>query len=1365
MDEAKRQVIAAALKERYEFLYKLGEGSFGTIFKARQLATGQPVALKVLRVAEDASAEEREKRVGRFEREMQICARMHHPNIVQLIDSGQAEKGLVYTVFEYAPGKNLAQVLEEEGGLEPNEARHLMLQLLDALACAHSMGVIHRDLKPANIMVVPTGARRNALVVDFGIGVLTGEDAPHPHITPTNESIGTPAYAAPEQLRGLPPTPRSDLYAWGLIFLECLTGKRVMEGASAAEVIYKQLSAEPIPFPETLLGHPLGDLLRRATQKEPSARDVTAKELLRELEAIDMSGLASRSGSVERHPALGADTATLEQASPPQDSPPPSERLVQGERRQITALCCKLAASSVADANVDSEEQDQLLGAQQDVCGDIIRRFEGLVAGALGDTMLFYFGYPKARENDAQLAAKAALEISAELGRRAAEIEAQHRVRIEFRLGLHTGMVVARELRDWTSSGSPSGYVVGATPKVATQLCELVRPGNIAVSGETERLLRKHFVLESQGLHPLDGADSPLEFHHLYEENHSKGLSGVPLVGRDKELEILLERWRAAAAGMGQGVLISGEPGIGKSRLVRELQVKLEGQAHTWLECRCTHTSTNSPFYSIGGLLSGLLDSSRDASAEAKVGKLEQMLSHYGFELAEAMPLFAPLLSLPLPQRWPELDVSAQKRRELLHEAILSLFFEIAEKAPVTLVIEDLHWADSSTLELLGQFLAEVGSARVLALFTTRPELTPPWLATVFPLQLGRLGRAEVDHLALQLTHNRPLPPEVLEQLSNRTDGVPLFVEELLRTLTESGVLVERNGAYMLERPLSDVFVPASLRDSLVSRLDHLGRSKETAQVASAIGREFSAELLRAVSPLAEPTLEEDLHKLISAGLIYRRRRLRSSMYVFKHALIRDAAYDTMLKRSRQQVHARIARALAERFPETVSEHPELLAHHHAAADQKRQAIDYTRRAALSALQRAATSQTLAHCRTAMGWLDAIEDPRERAGTELAIIGVLAPALMTAEGYAAPSLGNAFTRARSLCESLEKPPQLFPVLWGLGAFYAVRAEHRTALELGTEVLEMAERQGDPALSVPAHLLNGGTRLWRGEFSASRTHLEESIRKHEPEKHGALADLYSYEPGISTRSYLALTLWFLGYPEQALASSREATRLTAVLNHFHTSVHTLVRSTQLHLLRREGAIALEQAERIIATSVEKGLALWHAQGRILRGWALLESNRAEEGIADMLAGIAGWAETGAEVHRAWSLTVLADAYRQVGRAQEGLAAISEALEVCQKNQDCIYEAESHRLHGELLLALAAPGAEARAEECFARALERARQQQARALELRAAMSAARLWKQRGEEARARRLLQDVLGAFSEGQDTRDLMEAAELLRQL
>jgi len=1356
MEDVNAQVLGSELRKRYEILEKLGAGGFGTIYKARQVATGQTVAIKVLHLAADAPPAAREKRLARFQREMQLCARVHHPNIVRLIDSGRAENGDVYTVFEYAPGKNLAQVLTEEGALEPGEAKHLMIQLLDALASAHTLGVIHRDFKPANIMVIPTGARRNALVVDFGIGVLTELSANEPVVTVSHESIGTPSYAAPEQLRGLPPAPRSDLYAWGLIFLECLTGKRVIEGSTPADIIFKQLSAEPIPIPTAIANHPLGDLLRRVTAKDAEARNVTAEGLLKELEALDLSGLESLSAGMPRprpgqEELASAETATSHQVGPS------AGRLIEGERRQITALCCGLSISSATGAGTDAEELDQLLGAQQDVCTAIVRRFDGLMAGAMGDTVLFYFGYPTAREDDARRAAQASLEIMAELAQRSTALEKERQVHVKVQLGLHTGMVVARELREWTSSDP--GYVVGSTPKTASQLCALVQPGTIAVSSETERLLRKHFILESLGAPPADSTGLGTELFQLREEGTPADFSEIPLVGRERELGMLLDRWSQASHGTGQSVLISGEPGIGKSRLTREFQSRLNGQVHTWLECRCTPTNANSPFHPIIDLLERTLDPSREASAEDRLAWLEARLSRYGFDLAEVMPLFAPLLSLPLPQRWAPLNLPAHKQKELTRNAILSLLFEMAAETSLVLLIEDLHWADPSTLELLSQLLGEVSSAPMLALFSARPEFTPPWVTTAISLlQLDRLGRPEIERMALRLTQDRPLPSEVLEQIALRTDGVPLFIEELLQTMLESGTLVERDGKYVLTRPLSEVSIPTTLRDSLVARLDRLGRAKETAQVAAAIGREFTAELMRAVSPLSEAALEEDLKKLVSAELVSRKRRLKSPAYLFKHALVRDAAYDSMLKRSRQQVHARIAKALEEKFPEAVNERPDLLAHHHASAEQKAEALGYAQKAAFGALMRSANAEAIAHVTQAQGWLDAIENPRDRALTEVGLNVPLTAALMSSQGWLAPRLKATVDRSYELLDVVGDNPHVAAAMWVQALYYTLEGYHREKVRSLVERLRvMATGFGDHGLESCALNLLGYCELLDGKLAGARTCLERIVELYDPVAHRGQCYLYGQDSLAAGRTGLAPALWYQGSPDQAFAHSKAGLAWAQELNHGMTLGLAIYYHLFLLYERGEREEVLKLADVHQKLADRHGLLEQVAYIGIFRAWALQDPDALEKNLNERVAA-------GNNLDLSAFTCLLAETEAAAGRLDAALARFDRSLELAEKIGEVIHVPRILYRKGLALLERDPSGHEA-AEACFRRAIKLARANGAKMHELQATTALSRVLLARGQHEEAGNSLTSIYGEFTEGFDTPPLREARAVLESL
>lgn len=1350
--------LAAALRDRYELLGILGQGGFSTVYKARQLATEQPVALKLLRMQEGGTAAANERRLARFQRETKLCAQMHHPNIVRLIDSGSAEGVGVYTVFEFVPGKNLGQVLAEEGRLEPSEARHLMAQVLDALACAHAQGVVHRDIKPANLMVVPTGARRNVLVLDFGIGSFAEERQreAQPRLTLTSESIGTPAYAAPEQLLGEPPTPRSDLYTWGLVFLECLTGRRIMEGATVAELMYRQLSPEPVPLPAMLVGHPLGRLLQRVTVKSPALREVTAQELLLELEACDLSGLRYQEGVVQpplelTTPEHGWVPEVGVRSGPEAPGGARGARWVEGERRQLTALCCKLNVLGLGPGGGDIEELDQQLGMLLEACTRIVQRFGGQPAGALGDEVLFYFGYPVAREDDARRAARAALMLAAEVRARGMALMAERKARVEVRLGLHTGLVVAHD---------PATHGLGSTPRLAARLCALAQPGSILVSADTWRLLRRRFALEEAGLRQTDGAPYPVEAYLLREGAPSAGPWTVPLTSREQELASLLEEWRRTRGGLGRTVVLSGEPGIGKSRLASEVGARLRAQGVTWLECHCMPEGMNTPLFAITRMLERLLDPACELGPEGKVERLEPLLSRLGFDLAQALPLLSALLSLPLPERWQPLDISAQKHREMTREVILALLFGLAEQAPLALLVEDVQWADPSTLELLGQLVEDVQSARLYALFCARPEFQPAWPASAVQfIHLGRLERPEVERLAARIAGGRELPAEVLEQVVGRTDGVPLFIEELLQAMLEAGVLEARGERYELTRALSGVSIPGTLRDLLTARLDRLGRAKETAQVASALGREFSLELLQAASVVEAAAVQEDLDRLMAAELLYRKRRPKGATYLFKHALVRDAAYESMLKRSRQQVHARVARAIEEHFPELARERPELVAQHCAAAGQEPQAIRYAQQAALVALQRSANAEALAHARQALEWLHSLQEPRERAELELALNGIITPALMATRGYGDPELERMNSRSLEIMDSLGESPQIFPTLWALCLYHHMCSHRARAREFAERMLALAERGGQASADsgqTTAALTALSLCLWmEGRFPEARARLEHALALYDTQRHRGLAYAYGLDPKAWAHMILGIVLWFLGHPDQAQLQVELSLAWTRELKQQNGIGLALVIMTMLHHLTREPEAVMLAADEAIEVSERYGLPFNRNYASLIRSWASLDVDGASR-ILDTHQRV------GQVAAMPYYRSILAEVEAAHGRVDVALAHLDGCLRFAEEHGDRYYVAELLRLQGVFLLRREPTAGEA-AEHCFRQALSVSRSQGARLAELRATVDLCRLLRAQGRASEARALLAGLLGGFTESVSA--LREARALLEEL
>jgi TOMM system kinase/cyclase fusion protein len=1326
--------VGTVFAGRYEIVSKLGEGGFGQVFRARQLVTQHEVAIKVLRGLHAAN----QSHIARFQREMQLCAQLYHPHIVRLIDSGRVEPELLYTVFEYVPGQTLTEVLAHERVLPSWEATQLMLQVLDALACAHNSGVIHRDLKPQNIMVTSTGVRRNSLVLDFGLGTLPSENQEDmAKITKTQEVLGTPTYAAPEQLRGEKVTEKSDLYSWGLIFLECLTGQRAVDGPTLQAVIFKQLGPEPIAIPAWLEHHRLGRLLRRVTNKNPELRDVTAQSLMRELEACAAEGWPVNE-AVERTPT----PAVLPSAH---SLPPPPE----GERRQLTAVCCSLRLSQEEGEAMDEEDLDKLLRSLHTSCTELARSYEGHVGGVLGEWMLYYFGYPRAQEDDARRAARAALEMGVRMEQRAAELAREHKGRLEFRAGIHTGLVISQEGR----SGAGLPALMGATPNLAVRLEGQARPGTLLASEATSKLLRGHFAFEPVAGGP--GLSGPV-FRVLHEYKKGQAASLLQegqLYGRAQELDFLQQRWAQVVAGNGQSILLTGEPGIGKSRLVQELIREARGTPHTALDCRCVPEGRNSALAPVVDLLERWLGLGRDWTPEQTISALEALLSQHGFVLADVMPLFLGLLSVKGgADRYPPPDVSPQRAKEQTLDALLSLLFEMAQEQPLLLLVEDLHWADPTTMELLSQLVKDISGAPICLILTARPEFSAAW-ATSHHLQLSRLDRKRVQEMVSGLTQDRSLPPEVMDKLLDRTDGVPLFVEELTRIIVES--LPVKGETPSRSFTLSQLVIPTTLRDSLMARLDRLGPAKEVAQLASALGREFSYEVLKAIAQREEPVLQHELKTLVDADLVHRRRGVRNPTYVFKHALIRDTAYESMLKPLRRQVHARIASTLEAHFPELVETRPDLLAMHHAAAGQKREAIGYAQKAGMGALMRSANQEAIAYITEAKSWLDVTEDPRERAELELGLNGVLTPALMATRGWADTAIGEVVERSQQLIDVLGDSPQIIPTLWGLMVFHSSRNQRARARALTDRLLGMAKQSGSVDLELMAQAAQGNNAIDEGHLREAQGCFERALSLYDPLQHPRLAILYGQDARSMSEGFFSIVKWLMGYPEQAEAMNQHALAWATETKHTSSiGLAYLYRLNLLHL-REDRAAVITVASAGVELMQRHGLPLHAAFCTLYKSWA----ERQVEPVRQILATFQG---VGLDIGKTQYHCLLADLEFDAGRYDVAAGLLDELVAYGRAVGEGYMLPVLLRAKG---LCLRARGEREAAEASLRQAIGAAREQGARMVELKASTSLCELLRDRGQRAEARELLAPQLQAFTEGLEAPELVRARALLAEL
>jgi len=1041
----------------------------------------------------------------------------------------------------------------------------------------------------------------------------------------------------------------------------------------------------------------------------------------------------------------------------------------EAERRQLTVMFCDLVDSTKLSSQLDPEEYRDVVRAYHRVCSEVITRFDGHIAQLLGDGLLIYFGYPYAHEDDAQRAIRTGLGILAAMEDLPTRLPHAKGITLAVRLGIHTGLVVIGAMGD---QGRHEHLALGETPNVAARIQGLAEPNTVALSDATYRLVQGYFECRDLGSQSLRGVPEAMRLYHVLGESGATSRLDVaqprgltPLVGRESEVTLLIERWSQAKAGHGQVVLLSGEGGIGKSRLVQVLKDHMANEPHVRWECRSVLYYQNTALYPLTDLFHRILQWQQHETRDNKLGQLEQVLSQYRLPLEETVPLFAPLLALPLTEnRYRPLTLSPQRQRQKTLETIVAILLELAEHQPVLFIVEDLHWTDPTTLELLNLVIEQIPTTSILTVLTCRPHFQPAWhhRSYITEMTLNHLSHAQVEQIVTGVTVGKTLPAEVLQQIIAKTDGVPLFVEELTKSLLELGHLKAVDGHYELVGSLSTLTIPATLQDSLMARLDRLVTAKGIAQYAAVIGRQFAYPLLQAVSQVDEATLQRELGRLVEAELVYQRGVPPQAYYFFKHALIQDTAYESLLKSTRQQYHQRIAQVLEAQFPETVAAEPELLAQHYTEAGLITQAIPYWQRAGQQASVRSANLEAVSHLTKGLEVLQFLPETPERLQQELTFHIALGAPLMVTKGYGAAEVEQCYTRALALSRQMGESPQLFLALCGLYRFYLLRAELQTARELGGQLLSLAQRLQDPALLLEAHGALGQTFFWLGEFPLAQVHIEQGIALYDTQQHHAHAFLQGRDPGVECSSYAGVIRWCLGYPNQALKRKNEALTLARELSHPFSLTFALGFAGFLHILRREGQATQEYAEATIALSTEQGFAHWLVGGMIFRGWALAEQG--DEGLAQICQGIAAWRDAGEELARPSCLVLLAEAYVKGGRAEEGLSILAEAFALVHKTGERIYAAELYRLQGELLLTRSAHQT-VEAEACFHQALNIARRQEAKSLELRAATSLSRLWQQQGKRQDAYDLLAPVYNWFIVVFCTGDLREAKALLETL
>jgi len=1026
-----------------------------------------------------------------------------------------------------------------------------------------------------------------------------------------------------------------------------------------------------------------------------------------------------------------------------------------GERRQITVLFCDLVDSTALARRLDPEDLREILAAYQEIVGRIVGQLEGQIAQYLGDGVLVYFGYPHAHEDDALRAVSAALRIRNSLpalrDHVRTHVPSLTGKPICLRFGVHTGPVIVSPIGDRQRQEQ---LALGDTVNLAARLQTRAEPDEILISDTTYRLIGGAFVAEHVELEQLKGIEGSVAAWRILQETSSRerieSFSDVhltPFVGRASELAGLEARWERACGHHGQALLLVGEAGIGKSRLLRALRAKITERTAdaNWIEFRGSALHQNSAFHAVAAFLEWLVDLRRDQPLAGQIPKIERALEEAGLPLRQTMPLVASLLSLSLPAEYPADRVGAEELRQRTLEWLISWVFAGAERGPIVVAVEDLHWIDVSTLEFLGALRQRVHTTSLLLVMTARPDFESPW-CDVERMVLRPLRRTQAEAMIRHVAGDRALPDETVEEIVARTDGIPLFVEEITRTVTD--------GAIDTRRDSSLVAVPVTIQDSLMARIDRLGPARRVAQIASVLGREFSYELLAAVSSLDPGELERRLQLTIDAGLLQCRDPTRRR-YAFKHALIRDVAYQALLRSTRRRYHARVATILETHMPEMIESAPEVVALHCEEGGMVDRAVAYYTAAGQAATRKSAHVEAIRHLRRAIELLKQLPPDPDLNRRELELQMGLGPPLIALYGYGDPEAERVLLRARELSGEINDGPLRLHATYGLSTYYQARADLRTSIELGEECLKMAEAIGDAGLRMLGHLRLGLSLYYRGQHFRALAHHQHAAALYDSQLHRPLAYTYGQDLGTLAAVYAAVALCALGEAQRAQASCEQALRLGEESQHPHTRAFVAAfAAAMFHMLREP-----EPAERLAASAValgeERGFPLWVGFGRVVHGWARAALGRARlEAVEEIRSGIDLVTKIGTVVGRSYYLGILAETQVLTGDEDGALASLDEAIALAESSGITYWQPELLRLRAERL------------QECdpaeaitgFDRALEIARRQGARLHELRIATTSSRLLRRLGRAAEARDLLAPIYEEATAGGETVDLRQA-------
>jgi class 3 adenylate cyclase/predicted ATPase len=1052
------------------------------------------------------------------------------------------------------------------------------------------------------------------------------------------------------------------------------------------------------------------------------------------------------------------------------------------ERRQLTVMFCDLVGSTSLSEQFDPEDVRDIIAAYRETCVGVLARYEGFVARYIGDGILVYFGYPNAHEDDAERAVRAGLEIVRAISAQSRETDRIFTGVLAVRIGIATGPVVVGDLVGKGTEEHDS--VVGETPNLAARLQGLAPPNGVIIAASTKSLVDAKFDYKDLGINFVKGLSEGMQAWNVTGSSRVEsrfaaavGSKLTPLVNREEEIALLLMRWQAAKEGDGQVVILSGEPGIGKSRIVQEVRERITSESHERISFQCSPYNTGTAFYPFAEQLKLAMGLEREESTARSLTKLEAAIAASKGEKERVTRLFGALLSIDTHDRYRPLELSPQQQKDATVVALADHIIALGRDKPALIVFEDAHWIDPTSQEVLDLLIDKVQNTSILIVITCRPEFQPGWNAHshITTLTLNRFSRQLRTLLVERVAGAKELPKDLIEEIIVKTDGVPLFVEELTKSVLESSFVSEKNGRYVISGAVRQLAIPATLTDSLMARLDRMGPFKKIAQMGATIGREFSYKTIRAVTDLPVDQLNAALIHLEDAGLLVRRRHAPESAYSFKHMMIQDAAYSSLLHSDRKKLHAKIAVVLAEMYPETIEREPELLAHHFTESDQGDAAVNFWLKAGKQAAKAGANLEAIGHLRRGLEVVQGNPQMQGRDEIELALRIALGTALIAGKGYAVQEVEENYTRALELGQQIDDKQTIFASMRGLWVCNFIRADLAKAHELSIMLLEFATRKHPnetpeevlrkTGYLIEAHRAIAQTMFYQGRFAESQDHLECGIRLYDAKLHGHLTEIHAIDPGIVLLSYQGYLQWFLGYPEKARQFVDQAIANAEEMRHPFSLAFAWEFGAYLCQHLRDVHGTMDYANRALVVSSEHGFLHWKNQATILRGWSLAELGQVDDGLNQIRAGLEAYEAMDSWLATSWFKSLLASVYSGAGRPDAALRALDDALAIAKRTQESFFLAELYRLQGEITLTLAGPAAAEDAEDYYTRSLEVARKQKSVSWELRTSVSLARLWRDLGKHQQAADLLSSIVSKFREGFGTTDLKEAVTLMTEL